>query len=112
VQVCASVCVCVKIRAGVSRCFSEYPDSVYGPVAGSRHDGKEPSGSLKVLNELINCFNLWSFGIIRRRVVIIYRRLGTSCRSHLHGSRFLDRIHLGIVTHEDGTDTLSRNVGK
>jgi hypothetical protein len=26
--------------------------------------------------------------ITRRRVVIIYRHFGTTCRSHLHGSRF------------------------
>jgi hypothetical protein len=27
--------------------------------------------------------------ITRRRVVIVYRRFGTTCRSHPHGSRFL-----------------------
>jgi hypothetical protein len=26
--------------------------------------------------------------ITRHRAVIIYRRFGTTCRSHLHGSRF------------------------
>jgi hypothetical protein len=77
--------------------------------------------------------------ITRRRVVIIYRRFGTTYRSHLHGSRFqvgkkacnketgqhvsppryavqflCYRLSflLGILTREDGTDTLSRNVGK
>jgi hypothetical protein len=92
--------------------------------------------------------------ITRRHVVIIYRRFGTTYRSHLHGSRFqvvkkacwqwnwtlyppplsshwlsshrtfphhamlssffVKRISflLGILTREDGTDTLSRNVGK
>jgi hypothetical protein len=39
-----------------------------------------------------------------RSVVIVYRRLGTTYRSHLHGSR--------VLTSEDGTDTLSRNAGK
>jgi hypothetical protein len=28
------------------------------------------------------------WGITRRRVVVIYRRFGTTCRSHLHWSRF------------------------
>jgi hypothetical protein len=31
-------------------------------------------------------------------------------RSHLQGSRFQE--NLGILTFDDGTDTLSRNVGK
>jgi hypothetical protein len=34
-------------------------------------------------------------------VVIVYRRLGTTCR-----------VPFGLFTREDGTDTLSRNVGK
>jgi hypothetical protein len=42
--------------------------------------------------------------ITRRRVVIVYRRFGTTCRSHA----FL----LGLLTREDETDTLSRNVSK
>jgi hypothetical protein len=37
-----------------------------------------------------------------------YRRFGTTYWSHLHGSRF----QVGILTRENGTDTLSRNVGK
>jgi hypothetical protein len=45
--------------------------------------------------------------ITRRRVVIIYRRFGTTYRSHPHGSRFQDSFPLGILTREDGTDTLS-----
>jgi hypothetical protein len=40
--------------------------------------------------------------ITRRRVVIVHRRFGTMYRSHL----------LGLLTLEDETDTLSRNVGK
>jgi hypothetical protein len=46
--------------------------------------------------------------ITRRRVVIVYRRFGTTYRSHLQGSKF----RVGILTLEDGTDTLSRNVGR
>jgi hypothetical protein len=49
--------------------------------------------------------------ITRRRVVNIYRRFGITYRSHLHGSRFQEE-KVGILTREDGTDTLSRNVGK
>jgi hypothetical protein len=41
------------------------------------------------------------WGIKRRRVVIVYRRFGTTYLTHLHGSR-----------REDGTDILSLNVGK
>jgi hypothetical protein len=40
--------------------------------------------------------------ITRRSVVIVCRRFGTTYRSHL----------LGLLTRENGTDTLSRNVGK
>jgi hypothetical protein len=40
--------------------------------------------------------------ITQHRVIILYRRFGTTYRSHLQGSRSL----------EDGTDMLSRNVGK
>jgi hypothetical protein len=54
--------------------------------------------------------------ITRRGVVIVYRRFGTKCRSHLHGSRVRSYLHgsrvLRLLTSEDGTDTLSRNVGK
>ena len=39
--------------------------------------------------------------ITRRRVVIAYRRFGTKVS-----------VPLGLLTREDGTDTLSRNVGK
>jgi hypothetical protein len=38
--------------------------------------------------------------VTRRGVVIIYRRFETTYRSHL------------LLTYEDGTDTLYRNVGK
>jgi hypothetical protein len=37
--------------------------------------------------------------ITRRHVVIVYRRFGTTYRSHIHGSR------VGILTCEHGTDT-------
>jgi hypothetical protein len=40
--------------------------------------------------------------ITRRRVVIVYRRFGTTYRSH----------RLGLLTLEVGIDTLSRNFGK
>jgi hypothetical protein len=50
--------------------------------------------------------------ITRRRVVIVYRRFGTTYRSHFQGSRVLEKILLRLLTLEDGTDTLSRNVGK
>jgi hypothetical protein len=42
---------------------------------------------------------LW--GIMQHRVVVLYRRFGTTYLSHLH-----------FVTLENGTDMLSRNVGK
>jgi hypothetical protein len=49
------------------------------------------------------------WGITQRRVVILYQHFGTTYRSHLQGSRspFLD-----FLTLEDGTHTLSQNVGK
>jgi hypothetical protein len=56
------------------------------------------------------------WGITQRRVVIVYRRFGTTYRSHLQRSRspslgLLDRV-LDFLTVEDGTDKLSRNVGQ
>ena len=42
-------------------------------------------------------------GFTQRRVIILYRRFGTTYHSHLQGPRSL-RL-------EDGTDSLSRNVG-
>jgi hypothetical protein len=45
------------------------------------------------------------WGIMQRRVVIIYRRFGATYRSHLQGSR-------NPLSLEDGTDTLSRSVSK
>jgi hypothetical protein len=53
------------------------------------------------------------WGITQRRVVILYRRFRTTYRSHLQGSRSLRMVpFLDFLTLEDGTDTLSRNVGK
>jgi hypothetical protein len=49
---------------------------------------------------------LWD--ITQRRVVILYRRFGTTYRYHLQGST----LFLAFLTLKDGTDTLSRNVGK
>jgi hypothetical protein len=54
-------------------------------------------------------------GIRQRGVVIIYRRFGTTYRSHLHGSRSprsVAVLFLNFLTFEDGTDTLSRNICK
>jgi len=46
------------------------------------------------------------FWVITQRVVVIsYRRFGTTYQSHPQGSR-------GPLNPEDGTDKLSRNVGK
>ena len=45
--------------------------------------------------------------ITQRRVVILYRRSGTTYRSHSQGSR--SRV---LLTVEDGTDTSYRNVGR
>ena len=52
------------------------------------------------------------FWIIRQRVAVIsYRRFGTTYRSH-HGSRIQKQFWIGFLNPEDGTDRLSRNVGK
>jgi hypothetical protein len=48
--------------------------------------------------------------IMQRRVALLYRRFGTTYRSHLQGSR--NQEDFDFFTIEDGTDTLSRNVGK
>ena len=52
------------------------------------------------------------FGILRRVVVALYRRFGTKHRYHLQGSRSLLGLLGDFLAIEDGTDTLSRNVGK
>jgi hypothetical protein len=49
------------------------------------------------------------WGITQRRVVIFYRRFGTTYRSHLKGSR--SPLFLAFFPLDDGTETLSRNVG-
>jgi hypothetical protein len=46
--------------------------------------------------------------ITQRRVVIRYRRFGTNYRSHFKGQQ----VDLDFLALKDGTDTLSRNVGK
>ena len=43
-------------------------------------------------------------------LVIYYRRFGTNYRFHLQGQE--SKRILGFLTPEDGTDMLSRNVGK
>jgi hypothetical protein len=52
--------------------------------------------------------------ITQRRVVILYRRFGTTYRSNLKGSSYHEvmKSFLDFLTREDGTDMLSRNVGK
>jgi hypothetical protein len=42
-----------------------------------------------------------------RRVVIVYQRFGTTYQSHPHGLSPTE-----LLTREDATDTLYRNVGK
>jgi hypothetical protein len=48
--------------------------------------------------------------VTQRRLVVSYRRFGTSYRSQLQGSIFKGRT-VDWLIHEDGTDRLSRNVG-
>jgi hypothetical protein len=55
-------------------------------------------------------------------MAILYRRFGTTYRSHLQGLRVQEENKAGtacqlsflleLLTTENGTDTLSRNVGK
>jgi hypothetical protein len=52
--------------------------------------------------------DLRSSGATQRRVLIVYRRFGTTYRPHFKGQEVQEEI----LTLEDGTDTLSRNVGK
>jgi hypothetical protein len=54
--------------------------------------------------------------IVQHRVVILYRRFGTTHRSHLQGSNRLSRnvgteMPKDFLTLEDGADKLSRNFG-
>jgi hypothetical protein len=62
----------------------------------SRHSIWVVSGVLRVVNEIFYLLGL----------VVSYRRFGTTYRCHLQGSSSI----LGLVTLEDGTDWLSRNV--
>jgi hypothetical protein len=55
--------------------------------------GHFQSGELSLCYQQLKSMDFWV--ITRRRVVIFYRRFG-----------------LGLLTREDGTDTLSRNIGK
>ena len=68
--------------------------------------GYMTTSSWRTRNNLQMRFEL--YGAITQRVMIIpYRRFGTTCRSHFQGK---DRLtHLSL---EDGTDRLSRIVGK
>jgi hypothetical protein len=56
------------------------------------------------------------WGITQHRVVILYRRFGTTYWSHLQGSRSPRRVYsllfCDFLTLEDGTNTSSRNVSK
>jgi len=63
-------------------------------------------GGAREMNKQLNIF--WV--ITLRVVVIYYRRFGTTYRSCPQGSRILEPIILAPI--EDGTDSLSRNVGK
>ena len=47
--------------------------------------------------------------IMQRRVIIPYRRFGTTYQYHLQGPRSPKRIH--FLNLEDGTNRLSRDVG-
>jgi hypothetical protein len=48
--------------------------------------------------------------VTQRRVVILYRRLGTTYQSHFKGPEIQEEKD--FFNPEDGTDTLSRNVDK
>jgi hypothetical protein len=50
--------------------------------------------------------------ITERQVVIVYRRFGKTYRSHLQGLGSPNLFFLDFFIVEDGTDMLSRNVGK
>jgi hypothetical protein len=54
--------------------------------------------------------------ITQRWVVILYRRFGTTYRSHLQGQELKEvqegKDSLEFLNFEDGIDTFSRNVGK
>jgi hypothetical protein len=50
-----------------------------------------------------------SLDLSQRRMVILYRRFGITYRSHFQGSR---SPSLDFLTLENGTDTLSQHVGK
>jgi hypothetical protein len=85
-----------------------------------------------VHSSVSNCVTMFSFcaetkdvtlgrcvlfsGITQRLIVILYRRFGAAYRSHLQGSgsprRSKKKLFLDFLTLEDGTDMLSRNVGK
>jgi hypothetical protein len=77
------------------------------------------------------CRRLPSSGVVTQRMLVVYRRLETACRSHLQGSsspRIMLRCYAVLVgvyrrfetaclsmnclTREDGTDRMSRNVDK
>jgi hypothetical protein len=68
--------------------------------------------SQRVTSDFIRSLLIWD--ITRRRVVILYRRCGTTYRSHLQRSRSKEEklFFLESLILQDGTDTLSRNVGK
>jgi len=56
-----------------------------------------------------------SWNVIQRSMVIHYRRFGTVYLSNLHGSTIQiseSQKILRFLTHEEGTRSLPRNVGK
>jgi hypothetical protein len=64
------------------------------------------SGFRRDVNEICAFFG---GDFTQRRMVIPYRRFGTTYHSHLRGSSSLS---LDCLALQNGTDTLSRNVGK
>jgi hypothetical protein len=83
---------------GSARILNTFYRRLYIDVQCFRYPWFQASASKQMRSELF-----WDFR--QRRMVIPYRRFGTTYQTRI-------QAFLGVLTLEDGTDILSRNVGK
>jgi hypothetical protein len=91
----------------VSRCYGMAPFWLPSPHRRKRRFWKSVCDPWFQASAAMMMRSALFWGVTQGRVVILYRRFGTTYRSRLQGSRNSD-----FLTLEDGTDTLSRNVGE
>lgn len=89
--------------------FARQLSQFYIKLIISKHNGVN---HIKFVHLIVTVYVLLFWNIMQRRLVASNQRAGTVYPPNFKGSRNLSRIFLDSLTLEDGTERLSRNIGK